>query len=580
MPDTHYELFQKLSTKSPWTLVDVYPDRTRAINEAHLLAKRLPKGGVRVIKETFKAKTGTFDGVQIFAAGNEDVLSDAKDKKKKASESAIVCFRPDDLYTVHARATIGRILQPFLNRHKVTVCEMLHRADLLEQLDSSGTDLQHAIQKYAITQKSEEQPSVHPIIRQLTDLTQKSMARVFRDEKQNRFADISEQNLVKSVRKISKGPEPLYRFSGSIAKYLSDKKDWPDKIQALTCLAEILSTEEDAGKVGFAAIDMFLSEIISTHASIKDFVGPTDNLGDALFNLTNLFLGRTKDLNFDPNHPIARFAKICSAGHLPSAKRTLGQRILKEVRSSEPLYADCIQTEGQMARKIANLIVVGQGPDLPITNIKDAFCERSRRLVNASALDKYMATLGPPDERVEKLLAFAENIVGDDNKKTLGDYTHSLIMSHAFEIFSYDGGTDILERLRRIAQLQSLTREADLGPRCQTQLAQSLDSISCRVIQHSEFFDMILRRAGTPIDQALLLLHMSLTDVFTEGDCSGQVKTMLAKILPQVDRSKVRPRESDEEGLQKHAEKKEKLHSMLTDFQARTSVKTEKQAVM
>lgn len=56
-----------------------------------------------------------------------------------------------------------------------------------------------------------------------------------------------------------------------------------------------------------------------------------------------------------------------------------------------------------------------------------------------------MVMFGFFDECVEKLFVFVENIVGDDNKKILGDYIYLLIMFYVFEIFFYDGGIDIFE---------------------------------------------------------------------------------------------------------------------------------------
>ena len=52
---------------------------------------------------------------------------------------ALPCFKPDDLYSYHARATITRLLTEFLARNKITITELIHRADLLEKLEATGT---------------------------------------------------------------------------------------------------------------------------------------------------------------------------------------------------------------------------------------------------------------------------------------------------------------------------------------------------------------------------------------------------------------------------------------------------------
>ena len=47
---------------------------------------------------------------------------------------------------------MGRLLIDFLSRNKITITELIHRADLLEKLEATGTVYQHAIQKIAVAQ--------------------------------------------------------------------------------------------------------------------------------------------------------------------------------------------------------------------------------------------------------------------------------------------------------------------------------------------------------------------------------------------------------------------------------------------
>src|SRR5258708_20572525 len=42
---------------------------------------------------------------------------------------SLPCFKPDDLYSYHARATMTRLLHDYLARHKLTVTELIHRSE-------------------------------------------------------------------------------------------------------------------------------------------------------------------------------------------------------------------------------------------------------------------------------------------------------------------------------------------------------------------------------------------------------------------------------------------------------------------
>ena len=64
--------------------------------------------------------------------------------------SCPACAGPAELYSPHARALIGRVLEDWLRREGVTAFELLHRPDVAERLEAAGVELQHAIQKVAV----------------------------------------------------------------------------------------------------------------------------------------------------------------------------------------------------------------------------------------------------------------------------------------------------------------------------------------------------------------------------------------------------------------------------------------------
>jgi hypothetical protein len=99
---------------------------------------------VKVVKETYNADTGDYLSLKIFEDGHTKLKTDA------AAEDvphALPCFKPDDLYSYHARATMARLLCEFLARQKLTVTELIHRSDSLERLEATGTLFQHCVQK-------------------------------------------------------------------------------------------------------------------------------------------------------------------------------------------------------------------------------------------------------------------------------------------------------------------------------------------------------------------------------------------------------------------------------------------------
>ena len=141
----HYEVFSKKTPTSGWGLEMATENRTQATSAAEAMMKEGKVAAVRVTKESLDPETREFQSIAILKLGAHETVK----QKKVVENKEPLCVSPQDLYTAHARERIGRLLEGWLERKGATPFELLHRADLVEELESSGTDLQHAIQKIA-----------------------------------------------------------------------------------------------------------------------------------------------------------------------------------------------------------------------------------------------------------------------------------------------------------------------------------------------------------------------------------------------------------------------------------------------
>src|SRR5580704_15149127 len=149
--EVHYEIYRRLGSKGGWMLHDVSTGRDAAIRVAEELMTEEKATGVKVVKETYNPDSGEYLSLKIYEDGHTKLNMHAAAEE---APHALPCFNPDDLYSYHARATMARVLHDHLARHKLTVTELIHRADALEKLEATGTIYQHAIQKIAIAQAS------------------------------------------------------------------------------------------------------------------------------------------------------------------------------------------------------------------------------------------------------------------------------------------------------------------------------------------------------------------------------------------------------------------------------------------
>ena len=131
MADIHYEIFRLVGKGGAWSLVEAMEDREAALAAAHAMLEEGRAAAVRVVKETFQASTGDYISLTIFEDGKTETKK--KNKKTEDFDSPVPCFKPDDLYSYHARMTMTRVLGDWLARQRFTVIELLHSAEALEK---------------------------------------------------------------------------------------------------------------------------------------------------------------------------------------------------------------------------------------------------------------------------------------------------------------------------------------------------------------------------------------------------------------------------------------------------------------
>ena len=136
MSQIHFEVFRQQGKGTSWSLVEAFNDRAAAIARAKDLLATGQAAAVRVIKETLNVDTGDYMSLTVLEEG--EVNTKKKKKGDGDPENPLPCFKPDDLYSYHARSTIGRLLGEWLTRQRLTVTELLHSAAALEKFEATG----------------------------------------------------------------------------------------------------------------------------------------------------------------------------------------------------------------------------------------------------------------------------------------------------------------------------------------------------------------------------------------------------------------------------------------------------------
>jgi hypothetical protein len=523
--EIHYEIFVRVGAKGGWSLHDVMAHRESALEAAADLMAREKAAGVKVVKETYTTETGDYLSLKIFEDGHTQMKTEA------AAEDvphALPCFKPDDLYLAPARATIARLLSDYLTRHKLTVTELIHRADMLEKLEATGTMFQHAIQKIAVAQASSTSTPVQHIIKSLNELATKAVNRVYRDARSNALPKIAAGGFGKAAEKLARQADGAYLLNAGIAQHLSSLKSWDEKLSRLVALMGEAAPEVQGRTLLLSSIDAIVAELLSSSAALTELIGPEDDLGHAILDLIRLFTGEAQDKGA-PSLSLA--AQHFAKDELPEARTAIASRILAEIKSVKRLSHDSLDEELRLLRRIANDLVPAQGKYLAHEDIVAAFTLRSRRLITPESIGEYLDFAASPDGKLERLLHVEENIIGHENKRNLGAFVAPIVTSAAFETYFVNTNAPALQRLKRLATLQDRVRRSTFHENQRREIASVLDRVACLVESQVKLLDSIVTKAATPTEMAVTILKLCTGGVLTEGKLSARARELVVASL-------------------------------------------------
>ncbi len=514
----HYEIFSRQGARGGWTMLDVRTERESALEFAQTLMAEEKATGVKVVKETYNEDTGDYLTLKIFEAGHNQV------KTAPAQEDvphALPCFKPDDLYSYHARTTMTRLIPEYLARNRITITELSHRADMLEKLEATGTLLQHAIQKIAVAQAASTAAPVAPIMKSLNELIAKAFARVYRDESNKLFPDVALGGFKTLSRKLAAQPDGLYVLNGALARHLRDAKGWDEKVFRLLALMQDAPAEGPGRALLLSAIDSLLAEVLTGSAALHELIGASETLGQALASLVQLFLGQEAA---GARAGLLALTQRFAADDLPEARTAIANRILAEFKSAKRLCPAALDEEFKTLRQIANRVVLGIGRYLSHEDLIAAFTLRSKRLVTHETLGEYMAGAAAPDEKLERLLFVEENIIGAENKRQLATFVMPLLTASSFEAHFSGAKTPAMARLQRIAQLQARVRRSGFPENRRQEMAELLDKLASDIEMRAKIFETIEAKPGSPVEKATTFLRLMTGGMLTEGRLSRRAR--------------------------------------------------------
>ena len=534
----HYELFVRRKPGAQWTLDMATEIRTHALQVAEEALEQGRAIAVRVSKETLDNESREYKSISIFTKGQVD-----GGKPKKVQEDLDpLCVQPSDLYTAHARDRIGRLLEAWLARHNATPFELLHRPDLVEKLEASGTDLQHALQKIAIPEAEARGMSVHELIRTFQGLVERTVANLMKQFKKGALPDLDKEGFAKAAERLVADPDRAFLLGAGVAASIAPGKNWSEKIARLLDLADAAPTEPKARAAALAAIETPLAEIIGSKAGMADLLGSNDaDLGTTLAAMTRMAGGAQVEglirleagvRNCMPqlSGTAKRLSEWLAGDDFAAVRSSIAHRVLKELNGVRRLKPSDAESEIEHLRALAMSLTAAAGRILPPEDITSAFTTRSKTLLNGEFIEALLGRDRSSREEIQMLIRLAENVMGAVNKRMAARWLSANVLALRFERELRQGPDSAAAKLSALAGLQrSLVRSGlvveDYGPLC-----ARLGEVGGMIEADARLIAMLVR-ASAPLPQKMaLLIKLAMGEAGPTGPVADKAKAEVMKL--------------------------------------------------
>jgi hypothetical protein len=534
----HFEVFIRRTPGAPWTLEQATENRAAALATGNELMQEGRVAAVKVTKETFDEESREFDSVVILKLGQAEVAA----KVRPREEAQPLCVTPQDLYTLHARERIGRLLEGWLERNSATPFELLHRPDLVEKLEASGVDLQHAVQKIAIPEAHARAMSVHELMRVFHALIERAVERLMKDARKGVLPNVDKEGFANAAERLASDPERGYLLGAGVAASIAPAKSWSDKVDRLMDLADAAPAKGPARGLALSTLQQPLAEILEAKPGITDILGKGKDLGANLAALTRLaaYDAVEKLIRVEPSvakvmpelSPLAqRLGRWLSGEGFLDTRAAIGRRILRELTGPRRLRPGDAAGEIDVLRALAMSLTAAAGNLLPLEEVQSAFTVRSKMLVTGDFVEAYLGQGMTSQQEVEALIWLTENVIGAANKRQAGGWLKAVIGSLRFEKEMTNNEESPGARLQELANLHRAVGRCGLVEEDYHPIQEKLGDLGGQVDLRAKLTQSVARANVPVVHRLTLLLRLAAGEAAPLGPAASRARIEALRLV-------------------------------------------------
>jgi hypothetical protein len=452
----HFELFVRRHRRTPWALELATEDRRTAFEAADDIVAEARDAAVRLCKETRDPATGDFRPLVLLERGVKPAARRWRGVKPEPSptrpSTPSSCTQPQDLYATPAREAIGRLLAAWLKRRRATPFELLHRADLAEQLEACEAELSAALYNAALDGAAGRGAPLEPIRRTLETLARRTIERI-----------------------VGGDADPAFQFGVAVAARLARRAGWSDKVATLLDLLDAPPASDQPAGVVLRTLQQPLIDIFGVHGGLDDILGEGLASGDQLLLLLQIASAPEVAASLAGDAALGRIiprlrglaARLALTLHSrPGLARTrgaIGRRVLVGLASETPLWPNDPTREIEGMKAFAALLALS-GRLVDQEEAAEALARRWRRMASPAFLDGRLLLCKGALEDADVILDLVDVAVGRAPIRALGERLLALTADRAFEQEARFSPDPLPVILGRLASLAARIRDSALQP--------------------------------------------------------------------------------------------------------------------
>jgi hypothetical protein len=360
-----------------WIVDSVHAFEARAMERAQILASGTDWDGVRVLEEKEGSKPKVIHQVSC------------RRKEKPVTivpvEEAALCEDYEDLLTLPARRTIGRLMRNYLDREGLAPLELLFDRGRLRVLRHNETIWFQGLRHLAAVQARRSGDEARDRVTILDRLGEEAVERA-RDVPE--LAEPWAKLEAGAVADALEGLDP-WEAAALGARLLGSSRDWKGKLDRL---AVLLDGESDPDAVAW--LDDLASEILDGAAAVRDLLGGQADLATALLAAAGVAMGRPLRQG---DSPAARLAGAFARHRLPRARAALLAHVEMALGGVQPLTREGEATDRKAFHDLVRALA-GPGGLQGGSGMAEAVVRRQRMVGGQGGEDQ------PPAEGLEAVL--------------------------------------------------------------------------------------------------------------------------------------------------------------------------------